>query len=51
MLAEPLPGVAVNDVGAPGAEAVTVTPHDESLLNTQLPVDGPIALMARTYHR
>ena len=49
--AEPLPAVADNDVGAPGAEAVTVTPHDESLLANQLPVDGPIALMARTYHR
>jgi hypothetical protein len=49
--AEPLPDVADNDVGAAGAVAVTDTPHDESLLDNQLPVDAPITLMARTYHR
>jgi len=51
IIAEPLPAVADNDVGAAGAVGVTDTPHDESLLDNQLPVDAPITLMARTYHR
>lgn len=51
IVADPLPAVADNDVGAAGAEAATDTPHDESLLDNQLPVDAPITLMARTYHR
>jgi len=46
--AEPLPAVAVNDVGAPGAEAVIVIPHEESLFDNQLPVETPKPFTART---
>lgn len=46
--AEPLPAVADNDVGAPGAAAEIVIPHEESLFDSQLPVETPNPFTART---
>lgn len=48
ILAEPLPAVAVNDVGALGAVAEIVMPHEESLFDNQLPVDALKVFTART---
>ena len=48
MFAKPLPALAESDVGAPGAAAEIVMPHEESLFDNQLPVDALKVFTART---